>query len=129
MERLNEVRIIGNVGKITTNEKSTYIAVACNESYTKKEAPDEWIENTVWVDVIFFGPVCARIEKAGIKTGDTVLVVGKLNQREYEGKKYLNVIGQKAQLIQRPQRQKTELPVEDNGDSSEPTVPSDDLPF
>lgn len=132
MERLNEVRFIGNVGKITSGEKSTYVAVACDESYPDKENQGQWIKNTVWVDTIFFGPACDKIKKANVQIGDAVLILGKLRQNEYEGKKYLQVIGQKLQVIQRPDKKDKfpELPTTENTDDHEETEKKDDdLPF
>lgn len=136
MERMNEVRIQGNVGKITKNEKSTYIAIALNESYKKKDSTD-WVDNTVWVDTICFGPLCEKIEKQGIQVGDTIWVAGKLNQREYEGKRYLQVMAQKVQLVQKSKKRSDDSPDMPNnnaeaGNSAPPetrTGSDDKLPF
>ena len=100
MERMNEVRFMGNVGMVNAGEKHTYIAVACNESYKVKGA-DEWTDKTVWVDVVLFGPNRERVTKQGIAKGDGVLVMGKLESTEFEGKRKLQIIANKVQLVQK----------------------------
>lgn len=134
MERMNEVRIIGNVGSIKERETSTYMAIALNESYKKKDSED-WVENTVWVDVVAFKPVIGKITKAGIKVGDAVLIVGKLNSRIYEEKRTTQIIAQKVQLIQKSTKKNGDTPpaseaspnTDTSGSDSGPQ--DDDLPF
>jgi len=100
MERMNEVRVIGNVGMVNASEKHTYIAVALNESYKAKGA-DEWTDKTVWVDVVIFGPNREKVTKQGIAKGDGILVIGKLDSSEYEGKRKTQIVANKVQLIQK----------------------------
>lgn len=135
MERMNELRIIGNVGMVNTSDKHTYLAIAVNESY-KVKGSDEWTDKTVWVDVVMFGPNRDKITKQGISKGDSVLVMGKLDSSEYEGKRKLQVIANKVQLIQK--RANTG---DDTGTPSSPKIPitppetktttddNEDLPF
>lgn len=136
MERLNEVRVIGNVGTIKERDTSTYLAIALNESYKKKDS-DEWTENTVWIDVVAFNPVIAKIHKAGIGVGDAVLIVGKLNTRMYEEKRTTQIIAQKVQLIQKakksngntPPAEQTSPVDADAGGQTSNGPQDDDLPF
>ena len=142
MERLNEARFIGNVGQFKKTEKSVYRALAINESYKPKDAT-EWVYNTVWVDVIAFGPTIEKIEKAGIEKGDGVLVIGKFSQREYEGKRYTQVVAQKVQLIQKSKKNSgagappvgdSEMPTDSAPPPEAPAASAapktdDDLPF
>ena len=128
MERLNEVRVIGNVGKIIEKDKSTYISVALNESYKPKDS-DEWVANTVWVDVISFGPVCDKIGKANIKVGDAILVIGKLGSRTYEEKRYTQIVAQKIQVVERKPETTENVPDESPLDENPKTNNEDDLPF
>ena len=130
MERMNEVRMIGNVGKLDAKEKSTYISLALNESYKKKD-DTEWTQNTVWVDVIMFSPHREKVAKNGIKVGDSVLVMGKLSTREYEGKRYLQVLGQKVQVVERKPSGDSNgsAPPDSNGIPNSNESKGDDLPF
>jgi len=100
MERMNEVRIIGNVGMVNSSDKHTYIAVAVNESYKVKGA-DEWTDKTVWMDVVLFGPNREKVTKQGIAKGDGILVMGKLDSSEFEGKRKVQIIANKVQLVQK----------------------------
>jgi single-stranded DNA-binding protein len=127
MERMNEVRCIGAVGMIKPSDKHVYLAVALNESYKQKEAT-EWTNKTVWLDVVAFGPVRERIMKADIQVGDTILLLGKLDQTEFEGKKQIKIQAQKVQLIKKSDKKQFE-----SSDLEEPTPATnsndDDLPF
>lgn len=142
MERMNEARFIGNVGQFKKGDDSLYLAIAINESYKPKDAT-EWVENTVWVDVVVFGPAIAKVTTAGIEKGDAVLVIGKLSQRTFEGKRYTQVIAQKVQLIQKSKKN-SGLPSEAIDSNNNSTgngnqdyagaeslsgAPDDDLPF
>ena len=49
MERLNEVRFMGNVGMIKASDSHTYLAIAINESYKSKGA-DDWTDKTERTD-------------------------------------------------------------------------------
>lgn len=131
MERMNEVRIIGNVGQFKPGEKNIYMAIALNESY-KPQNSDDWVEQTVWVDVVAFGPTMNKISKQNIATGDAVLVMGKLSQREYEGKRNTQIIAQKVQLIKKSGKASggvtdNEMPDTSGAITSKPA--DDDLPF
>jgi len=138
MERLNATQFIGNVGQIKIGEKSVYLAVAINESYKPKNET-EWVENTVWLDCVGFGTVIEKIKKSGIAKGDAVLILGKLGTREYEGKRYTQVIIQKAQLISKPKNSSqssagNEPPSNEDASDKESKAPSNgdddqDLPF
>lgn len=134
MERMNEVRIIGNIGQIKERDTSTYMSVAINESYKKKDS-EEWVENTIWIDVVAFNPVIGKIKKAGIKKGDGVLIIGKLNSRVYEEKRTTQIIAQKVQLICKPAKNGDTPPAEQATPTAEKTIDSnsnpqdDDLPF
>lgn len=100
MERMNEVRFIGRVGTLKAGEKHTYLALAINESYKPKDKT-EWVDKTVWCDVVAFGPNRDRITKQGIEVGDAVLVLGKLDSSEYEGKRKTQIVLNKVQLIEK----------------------------
>ena len=100
MERMNEVRFIGRVGTLNAGDKHTYLALAINESYKPKDKT-EWVEKPVWCDVVAFGPNRERISKQGIGIGDAVLVIGKLDSSEYEGKRKTSIVMNKIQLIEK----------------------------
>lgn len=128
---------MATVGKLKIGEKNVYMACALNESYKPKDAT-EWVDQTVWVDVVAFGAIIGKIEKAGIQVGDGVLIIGKLAQREYEGKRYLQVIAQKVQLVAKSKKNggataddADPLPVtkDNESEATKPAVTNDDLPF
>ena len=132
-ERLNQVSFFGNIGQIKINEKNVYMGVAINESY-KRDGDDDWTENTVWVDVVAFGPAMKKISKAGLEKGDCIFVSGKLGQREYEEKRYTQIIAQKVQLISKPKgkQENYQAPVEDDQNiplGNQEDEDEDDLPF
>lgn len=100
MERMNEVRFIGRIGTLNAGDRHTYLALAINESYKPKDKT-EWVDKTVWCDVVAFGPNRERISKQGIAIGDAVLVIGKLDSSEYEGKRKTSIVLNKIQLIEK----------------------------
>lgn len=100
MERLNEVRFIGNVGMVKKGDKYVFFSVAINESYKVKDE-EEWTEKTVWVNITAFGNTMNKFEKQNIEKGDGILVVGKLDSSTYEEKTQLKVIASKIQVIQK----------------------------
>ncbi len=124
MERLNEVRCIGTVGQIKSSDKHVYLAIALNESY-KRDGDADWVKKTVWLDVAAFGLTREKILKSGIGVGDTVLLLAKLDQKEYEGKKSIQMLAQKVILLQKSDKNISDV------ESPETTKPSvdDDLPF
>ncbi len=100
MERLNDVKIIGNVGSLDLGEKHTHLSVAINESYKPKDS-EEWVDKTAWINVVMFGMSKDKVEKQGIQKGDTILIMGKLDSSEYEGKQRTQIIANKIQLIKK----------------------------
>ena len=100
MERLNDVKIIGNVGSLDLGEKHTHLSIAINESYKPKDS-EEWVDKTAWINVVMFGMSKDKVEKQGIQKGDTILIMGKLDSSEYEGKQRTQIIANKIQLIKK----------------------------
>ena len=100
MERLNDVKIIGNVGSLDLGEKHTHLSIAINESYKLKDSED-WVDKTAWINVVMFGMSKDKVEKQGIQKGDTILIMGKLDSSEYEGKQRTQIIANKIQLIKK----------------------------
>lgn len=84
MKHINEVRISGNVGKLdfkeTTKTAVLNISVACNQN---RKVNDEWVTDTDWFNVTTFGDTAERLNDR-LKTGDTILVSGRLKTNTYE---------------------------------------------
>lgn len=116
MERMNEVRFIGNVGTLNAGEKHTYLAIAINESYKPKDK-EEWVQKTAWIDVVAFHPTRDKITKQGIEVGDVVLIMGKLDSSEFEGKRKTSIIANKIQLIQKSKKNLEAAAAGDSGDT------------
>jgi len=136
MERFNEVRFMGNIGTLQVGDRHTYMAIAINESYKAKDQT-EWTDKTTWVDVVAFGPVRDKITKQDISKGDGVLIMGKLDSSEYEGKRRTQIVASKVQLVQKPARKQQEVSAPTNTvDVSTEATPEvaattsdEDLPF
>lgn len=122
MERMNEVRFIGRIGTLNTGDRHTYLALAINESY-KPKGETEWVDKTVWCDVVAFGPNRERISKQGIAKGDAVLIIGKLDSSEYEGKRKTSIVMNKIQLIEKA-KPKGEASTNVDSATTEPAAPN-----
>ncbi len=77
MPSYNKITIIGNMGADPSiKDKSTYVSVATNESWRKKDS-EEWQEKVSWHKVLANGYVAEKLN--GLKKGTTILVEGKLD--------------------------------------------------
>jgi single-strand DNA-binding protein len=79
MAQVAEFEIIGRIAKFDAKEKVTFVDIA--SSYPRQEN-DEWVDDTHWNRVTFFGNNIERIMKNGV--GDLVRVVGRVRQSQYE---------------------------------------------
>ena len=82
----NKVQLVGHLGQnpeIRTFGESGKLArfsVATNESYKNKQG--DWVENTMWHNLVGWRHVADRIEQQ-LSKGAHVLVEGKLVNRDY----------------------------------------------
>src|SRR6266498_4631228 len=68
-----------------------------------RKVGENWEKDTYFFSVVIFGG--DNVERMmSIKKGDKVLVVGKLQSREYEGKEYTDIIANEFALIDADQR-------------------------
>ena len=79
MQNIAEFRIIGRIGKITRNEKVSYLDIAANY---RRKAGDRWEDDTLWNTVTLFGKLHERAERLG--QGDLVHVTGHVRQNRFE---------------------------------------------
>lgn len=122
MKHINEVRISGNVGKLdfkeTTKTAVLNISVACNQN---RKVNDEWVTDTDWFNVTTFGDTAERLNDR-LKTGDTILVSGRLKTNTYEvegeKRKSTNIMAYSVDVLQakadRPNQSQQE---EDDGNT------------
>jgi single-strand DNA-binding protein len=79
MAQVAEFEIIGRIAKFDTKEKVTFVDIASN--YPRQEN-DQWVDDTHWNRVTFFGNNIERITKNSV--GDLVRVTGRVRQSQYE---------------------------------------------
>lgn len=85
---LNEVRLIGNLGrdpeirKSTAGEPIASFSIATSERW-KDKTTGEKRERTEWHNVVVFGPLAAIVEKYA-KKGSKLYVAGQLRTRKWQ---------------------------------------------
>lgn len=83
----NNVSLIGNLGKdpeikkFGTDNQLVRFSIATNESYKNKDG--DWVENTMWHNVIAWGKLAERCEKT-LQKGSKIVMQGRLTQDSYE---------------------------------------------
>jgi single-strand DNA-binding protein len=88
MASLNEVTLIGNVGKdvevkqFDSGGKIAKFSLATTESYKRKDG--EKVENTAWHNVVIRSEPLVNIAERYVGKGSSVCVKGKVYYREYE---------------------------------------------
>ena len=88
MASLNEVTLIGNVGKdvevkvFDNGGKIAKFSLATTESYKRKDG--EKVENTAWHNVVIRSEPLVNIAERYVGKGSSVCVKGKVYYREYE---------------------------------------------
>lgn len=136
---VNKVLLVGNLGKdpeikeLSGGKKVSNFSLATTESYKDKDG--NWVNNTEWHNVTFFGPVAAFIEK--LKKGNQVYVEGKIKTESYDDKDGVKrystkIYGDTIRALDKKERS------EGSGTNSTPAstpapqasaAESDDLPF
>ena len=79
MAQVAEFEIIGRVAKFDSKEKVTFVDIA---SHYPRQENDQWVDDTHWNRVTFFGNNIERINKYSV--GDLVRVTGRVRQSQYE---------------------------------------------
>ena len=88
MASLNEVTLIGNVGKdvevkiFDNGGKIAKFSLATTESYKRKDG--EKVENTAWHNVVIRSEPLVNIAQKYVGKGSSVCVKGKVYYRDYE---------------------------------------------
>lgn len=122
---VNKVILKGRLGK-DPEMKNTAVkfSIATDEGY--KDKSGNKVDKTAWHNIVAFGKLAEILEKY-LHKGDEVVIVGKLDYNEHEGKWYTSIIANEFDFVS------------SKNDSSQPTpkaeVPAgapeenDDLPF
>ena len=81
----NSVMLIGRPGaepetKTFNRNKMTRFRIAVNES--RKNANNEWVDNTQWFPVVAWGNVADRVERI-VKKGQLIAIDGSLRNNEW----------------------------------------------
>ena len=124
MAALNKHIMIGNVGRVDSNEEKGYVkvGVAVNEAYLNKES-GEWINNVQWFDVLAFGDSHIRKKLASLNKGDLVYVEGKVRIKDSKvGEKSYRNIFIAPLLVQKLSKNGTTEP--SNRDEAETEAPA-----
>lgn len=79
MAHVAEFEVIGRIAKFDTKEKVTFVDIASN--YPRQEN-DQWVDDTHWNRITFFGNTIERITKYVV--GDLVRVTGRVRQNNYQ---------------------------------------------
>lgn len=133
---MNKVILCGNVGKDPEikdagSTKIVNLSVATTSRIKKGE---EWVDNTQWHNVVFWGKSAEYVAKTALK-GDVITVSGEINYREYTNKDGVkkSVTEIKADMNGYPsitQRKARVQNTESTSSGSSDTPPPDnDLPF
>ena len=128
---LNKVMLVGHVGAdpdVRYTPKGTAISnfnLATNDSH--KDDKGEWVENTEWHKLVFWGKK-AEFTEQYVKKGSLILVEGRLQTRNWddkEGNKHYvtEVVGDRLTLLGSNQQKRQNTQPEDVDE------PEEDLPF
>jgi len=90
---MNQATISGNIGTAeykTTNSGIGYISGSIATSYSKKKDNGEWETVTTWHNVKIWRP--SKYVQDNFTKGNKALVVGRIENTEYEGKRYSTIV-------------------------------------
>lgn len=127
---LNDLNLIGRVGKIFENKESTTVNIAT--TYFVKEE-----KKTLWTKVTLFGKNSSNFVKL-VNVGDLVWInasVSMVWDKEKE-KEYTNISARRWQLLSKKgegndneDSDDSNSPVQQEADTTNDTKPNNDLPF
>ena len=90
MPYVNKIEIMGNLGKdpelryLPDGKAATKIQVAVSEKWTDKSTGEQK-EHVEWVPVLLYEKLAETVCRY-MKSGDTILVYGKIRTRSYPGR-------------------------------------------
>lgn len=125
--------VLGKLGKDPEVKKGskgdfTVFSVA-TDSYAGKDENNKAKYETVWFDVTAFRQTGEFIATHA-KKGDTVLIEGRVSARAYEGKAYLQLAADSAQLVSRSaQNQGQKTASASASGTTNTAVAEEDIPF
>src|SRR3546814_9260116 len=76
---ISEFHIIGRIGKAAIMDKVAFLDIASNY---RRKVDDEWVDDTHWNRVTFFGKLIARVAKMSV--GELVHVTGRSEEHTSE---------------------------------------------
>jgi len=88
MNTLNKAMLVGRLGKdpeYYKSDKGSALVIAIATNYTYKDKKGEYITNTDWHTVKFFGKK-ADLLQSSFSKGDVVYVEGRMTKEEYKDK-------------------------------------------
>lgn len=94
---INKIIIKGRLGGDPENRSGVVnFSVATDDGYKDKDGNK--VENTNWHRVTAFGKLGEILEK-WVKKGDEVIIIGRVQYREHEGKYYTNIIANEFDFV------------------------------
>lgn len=95
---INKVILKGRLGgDPKTNNGVVKFSLATSESYTKKDNGEK-VTETQWHNIVAFQKLGEIISKY-VKKGDELVVIGKIQYKEHEGKRYTTIIAGEIDFI------------------------------
>src|SRR3546814_15737918 len=76
---ISEFHIIGRIGKAAIMDKVAFLDIASNY---RRKVDDEWVDDTHWNRVTFFGKLIARVAKMSV--GELVHVTARFRPSRYQ---------------------------------------------
>jgi single-strand DNA-binding protein len=127
MASLNEVKLIGHLGKDPELRQGKSGVVICNFSLATTEKAKEGDALTEWHNIVVFGKIGEMCSKF-LKKGSCVLVSGRIGSRKYQDKEgiqrtYYEILAYNVLFLDKKQSDTKDVQFEDiNGNF-------DDIPF
>lgn len=132
---LNNVQLIGHVGKVSTYNDGKIISVSLCTTKNYKDKEGNWKEEKQWHTVKLFSRLAEQYPD--IAVGSLIYVDGEVTYRKYEEKFFTDIIANRIRILTRKTNGESKsVPQEASGDvlpenpveaGSDPV--EDDLPF
>lgn len=119
---INKVILKGRLGNNPENKnKVVKFSLATSEKWTDKDGQKQ--EKTQWHNIVAFGKLGEILEKY-LSKGDEVLIIGKVEYSENDGKYYTNIIANEFDFVGSSNKQENNY-----NKSNEQEEEHNDLPF
>lgn len=143
MNTLNKAMLVGRLGKdpeYYKSDKGSALVIAIATNYTYKDKKGEYISNTDWHTIKFFGKK-ADLLQSSFSKGDIVYVEGRMTKEEYTDKQgndrtFGIILGDQINMMQKykpnnstPQQEQNKPQPQAQTSSMGDNDVEDDLPF